>query len=146
MPGDKHPISPIHRFQLAVCLQLTLDFRIRISKRKEHCLNLEPWALFIGLVKVFYSAPREALYAVLRRYGIPYHFVKVLIRLYYGAKIKVMIGEVDSGIDSAIGLHQGSCKDPVLFLFIMQAAMETEWPDGVSKPEFMNREYGKKNW
>ena len=26
----------------------------------------------------------------------------------------------------------------------MQAAMETlEWPEGVSKPEFMTREYGK---
>jgi len=58
----------------------------------------------------------------------------------------VKFGEVDSKIDSTIGVRQGSCEGPVLFLFIMQAAMETEWPDGVSKPEFMNREYGKKNW
>ena len=58
--------------------------------------------------------------------------------------MKVEIGEVDSEIDSTIGVRQGSCEDPVLFLFIMQAAMETlEWPEGVSKPELMTREYGK---
>jgi len=56
----------------------------------------------------------------------------------------VKIGEVDSEIDSTIGVRQGSCEGPVLFLFIMQAAMETlEWLEGVSKPEFMTREYGK---
>ena len=76
---------------------------------------------------------------------MPDHFVKeVSIRLRYGAKIKVKFGEVDSEIDSTIGVRQGSCEGPVLFLFIMQAAMETlERPDGVSKPEFMTREYGK---
>jgi len=111
-------------------------------KRKEH--GLETWALFIDLVKAFDSVPRETLFAVLRRYGMPDHFVKVLIRLHCGAKVKVKIGEVDSEIDSTIGVRQGSCEGPVLFLFIMQAAMETlEWPEGVSKPELTTREYGK---
>ena len=51
--------------------------------------------------------------------------------------IESKIGEVDSEIDSTIGVRQGSCEDPVLFLFIMQAAMETlEWPEGVSKPDY----------
>jgi hypothetical protein len=35
----------------------------------------------------FDSVPRrEALFAVLRRYGMPDQFVKVLVRLHYGAK------------------------------------------------------------
>ena len=39
---------------------------------------------------------------------------------------------------SDIGVRQGSCEGPVLFLFIIQAALETlEWP--VSKPEFCTR-------
>ena len=53
---------------------------------------------------------------------------------------------MDSEIDSTIGVRQGSCAGPVLFLVIMQAAMKLEtleWPDDVSKPEFMTREYGK---
>jgi len=95
-------------------------------------------------VKAFVSVPREALFTVLRRYGMRDHFVKVLIRLHYGSKVKVKIGEVTSEIDSTIGVRQGSYEGPVLFLFIMQAAMETlEWPECVSKPESMTREYRK---
>ena len=114
---------------------------VGLSKRKEH--GLETWALFIDLVKAFDTVPREALFAVLRRFGLPDHFVKVVMRLHFGAKVKVKIGEEDSEVDSTIGVRQGSCEGPVLFLFIMQAAMETlQWPDGVARPEFMTRESG----
>ena len=33
---------------------------------------------------------------------MPDHFVKVLIRLHYGAEVKVKIGEVDSEIESSL--------------------------------------------
>ena len=39
-----------------------------LSKRKED--GHETWALFIDLVKAFDSVPREALFAVLRRYSL----------------------------------------------------------------------------
>ena len=42
-----------------------------LQKRKEH--NLATWALFIDLVKAFDSVSREALWAVLRKFGIPDH-------------------------------------------------------------------------
>jgi len=75
---------------------------------------------------------------VLRRFGLPDHFVNVVIRLHTNAVVKVKIGDVDSDVDSSIGVRQGSCEGPVLFLFIMQAAMETlRWP--VKKPEFCTR-------
>ena len=51
-----------------------------LQKRKEH--KLETLALFIDLVKAFDSAPREALFAVLRRIGLPDHFVNIVIRLH----------------------------------------------------------------
>jgi hypothetical protein len=54
-------------------------------------------------------------------------------------KIKVKIGSVDSEIESTFGVRQGFCKGPVLFLFIIQAALETmKWL--VPKPEFCTRE------
>ena len=62
---------------------------VGLSKRKEH--GLETWALFIDLVKAFDTVPREALFAVLRRFGLPDHFVKVVMRLHFGAKVKVKI-------------------------------------------------------
>jgi hypothetical protein len=53
----------------------------------------------------------------------------------------VKVGEVESELESSIGVRQGSCEGPVLFLFIMQAAMETmKWP--VPKPEFRTRANG----
>jgi hypothetical protein len=45
------------------------------------------------------------------------------------ALINVKIGEDVSEVESSIGVRQGSCEGPILFLFIMQAAMETlTWP------------------
>ena len=97
--------------------------------------------MFIDLVKVFDSLPREALFAVLRRFGLPDHFVNIDIRLHENARIKVKVGDVESELESSIGVRQGSCEGPVLFLFIMQVAMETiKW--SVPKPEFCTRVNG----
>ena len=49
----------------------------------------------------------------------------MLVRLHADAVIKVKIGEEDTDVDSSIGVRQGACEGPILFLFIMQAAMET---------------------
>jgi hypothetical protein len=109
------------------------------QKRKEH--NLETWVMFVDLVKAFDIVPREVLTAALRRYGLPNHFVSIVIRLQKNAKIKVKIGSVDSEIESSIGVRQGSCKGPVLFLIIMQAAFDIMiWP--VPKLEFGTRGNG----
>ena len=96
---------------------------VGLQKRKEH--NLETWVLFVDLLKAFDTVPREALFAVLRRFGLPDHFVNIVIRLHENARIKVKVGDVESELESSIGVRQGSCEGPVLFLFIMQAAMET---------------------
>ena len=110
-----------------------------LRKRKEH--GLETWALFIDLVKAFDTVPRAALFAILRRFGLPDHFVNIVIRLHDRAMINIKIGEVDSEVASSIGVRQGSCEGPILFLFIMQAAMET-LKLLVAKPEFRTRAKG----
>ena len=98
-------------------------------------------ALFVDLVKAFDTVPRKALFAVLRRFGLPDHFVNVIIRLHKNAIIKVKVGAVDSELESSTGVRQGSCEGPVLFLFIMQAALEImNWP--VAKPGFRTCENG----
>jgi hypothetical protein len=61
-----------------------------LSERKKH--GLETWALFIDLAKAFGTVPREAIFAVLLRFGLPKHFIKVMMRLHFGAKVKVIIG------------------------------------------------------
>jgi len=110
-----------------------------LKKRQEH--DLETWGVYVDLVKAFDTVNREALWEVLRRFGIPDHFVNMLVRLHENAVIKVQFGEEDTEVDSSIGVRQGSCEGPILFLFIMQAALETmEWP--VAKPTFQTRADG----
>ena len=62
---------------------------LALQKRKEH--NLDTFVLFIDLVKAFDSVPRDALFAVLRRFGLPEYFINLAIRLHKGVKIKVKI-------------------------------------------------------
>jgi hypothetical protein len=62
---------------------------VGLSKPKEH--GLKTWALFIDLAKAFETALREALFAVLRRFGLPDHFTKVVMRLHFEVKVKVKI-------------------------------------------------------
>ena len=94
-----------------------------LKKRQEH--GLESWGVYVDLVKAFDTVNREALWEVLRRFGMPDHFVNMLVRLHADAVIKVKIGEKDTDVDSSIGVRQGACEGPILFLFIMQAALET---------------------
>ena len=111
-----------------------------LLKRKEH--NLETWALFIDLVKAFDTVSREALFQVLRKFGFPDHFINIVIRLHTGATMKFSVGDTEASVPSKIGVRQGSCEGPTLFLFIMQAALETmEWP--VAKPQFCTRKAGE---
>jgi hypothetical protein len=112
---------------------------VSLQKRKEH--NLETWALYIDLVKAFDGVSREALWIVMRKFGLPDHFINLVIRLHTGATIKLKIGDIDSDIPSTIGVRQGSCEGPALFLFMIQAALETmEWP--AAKPSLCTREEG----
>jgi hypothetical protein len=99
---------------------LSMAFFI-LQKRKEH--GLETWALFIDLVKTFDTVPWEALFAILRCFGLPDHFVNIMIRLHEHALINVAISDDDSEVESSIDVRQGSCEGPISFLFIVQAAM-----------------------
>ena len=60
----------------------------------------------VDLVKAFDSISREALFEILRRYGIPDHFLSVLIRLHKGSKFVIDInGEDKLEVDSKIGVR-----------------------------------------
>ena len=122
-----------------------------LKKRQEH--GPESHDVYVDLVKAFDTVNRGALWEVLRKSGMPGHFVSMPVRLHDDVVINVKIGEEDTAVDSSIGVRQGACEGPVLFLFIMQAALGTmEWPvamptsrtraDGVTSGERSNRKRG----
>ena len=66
---------------------------IALSKRKEH--NLATYALFVDLVKAFDTVNRTALWLILRKFGLPEHFINIVIRLHTGANMKFKVGNLD---------------------------------------------------
>ena len=96
------------------------------------------WVFFIDLIKAFDTVIRSATFAVLRKFGFPDHFINIVIRLHANTRIKFKVGDIDSEVNSGIGVRQGSIEGPCLFIFFFQAALETmEWP--VAKPQFCTR-------
>ena len=63
----------------------TFNLLMALRKRQEH--NLETYVSFVDLVKAFDSVPRAALFKVLRRYGLPDHFINLVIRLHADAVV-----------------------------------------------------------
>ena len=85
--------------------------------------------------------PRGELWAIRSKFGFPHHFINLVVRLHTNAKVEFTIGDTESEVESFIGVRQGSCEGPALFLFIIKAALEAmDWP--VEKPEFSTREKG----
>ena len=101
-----------------------------LMKRQEH--GLESNGVYVDLVKAFDTVSQKALWEVLKKFGMPDHFVSMLVRPRAGAVINVKIGEEDTAVDSSIGVRQGACEGPILFLLLMQAALETvEWRESL---------------
>jgi hypothetical protein len=75
-------------------------------------------------MKAFDMVPLELFFQILRKFGMPDHFVNLVIPLHTKCKIKLKVGDIDSELASDIGVRQDSCEGPVLFLFIIQAALE----------------------
>ena len=93
--------------------------------------------LFVDLVKAFDTVNREALMLILKKFGIPERLVTLIQHLHTNVKVKLKVGDADVVFNATIGVKQGDNMAPVLFLFYIQAAIESmdrNWP--VPKPEF----------
>ena len=110
------------------CFNAILNTRLILKERQR--AGKDTWALFIDLVKAFDTIPREGLFQVLGKFGIPDKLIKVIRRLYTGLKVKIKTGDSEAEVDSTQGVKQGDNLAPCLFLFMMQAVTSTikeEW-------------------
>lgn len=92
---------------------------------------------FIDLVKAFDFVPRGALFAVLSKFGTPEKLCNLICKLHTGLKVKFSVDSAEAVVDSTVGVKQGDSLAPTLFVFFIQAAVETidaEW--SAKRPSF----------
>jgi hypothetical protein len=80
---------------------------------------------FVDLKKAFDSIPRELLFQVLKKVGVPPHYLKVLTALYTDTEAQVKIGGTRSrsfGIQA--GVRQGCVLSPLLFIIFLGEVMK----------------------
>ena len=85
--------------------------------------GMDTWALLLDLVKAFDRVPRELLWAVMRKLGVPEKLVSLLVALHKTVEVKFEIDGVMRTLPSVIGVKQGDILGPVLFNFIICAVM-----------------------
>ena len=103
------------------CPDSTFTVKMGMKKRREH--GLETWILFLDLVKAFDRVPRELLWDVLAKFGVPSKLIRLLKALHANVQVKFTVNEVTNTIECIIGVKQGDILGPLLFLFFLAAVM-----------------------
>ena len=96
-----------------------------MEKAREH--NTKVFMLFVDLRKAYDSVPRQALWLVLEKYGIPPLLVRLIQSLHDGMKVEVSVdGTTTPVIEVNNGLKQGCTIAPSLFNLYFNLVIE-EW-------------------
>ena len=107
------------------CVDMIYSARQLMEKTKEHRSKL--FMLFVDLRKAYDSVPRQALWLVLQKYGIPPVLVNLIKSLHEGMTAEVRVGGATSpGIQVTNGLRQGCTIAPTLFNLYFNLVVE-EW-------------------
>ena len=87
--------------------------------------NCKRYWIFIDLERTFARVPREVMYWSLRRKGVTEELIRVIKSMYDGASTTVRTGAGNTMIfEIRVGVHQGSCLSPLLFIIVMDAVSE----------------------
>ena len=105
------------------CTDMTFVVRQVTEKCLEH--RTKAYLVFIDLRKAYDSVPREALWSVLRKLGVPDSLVQLLESFHSNMSAQVVVnGTGLEEIGVANGLRQGCTMAPVLFNLFACAVME----------------------
>ena len=96
--------------------------KMALKKRKEH--NIESWVLFIDFFKAFDQVPRETLWKIKKKFGIPPKFIRLIIAL-HRIIVQLSIDGAEAEIESMIGVKQGDFLGPIIFIIYMVALTNT---------------------
>ena len=103
------------------CCDSIFTVKLALKKRREH--GLESWVFFLDLVKAFDRVPRELLWQILKKFGVPSKLISILRSLHARVNMKFTVDGVTHIITCIIGVKQGDILGPILFNFFMAAIM-----------------------
>ena len=109
------------------CADMIFVARQLVEKAREHGESL--YVLFVDLRKAYDSVPRQALWKVLEKYGVPEKMLNVVKSFHEGMHAEVRVGStVTDRFEVRNGLRQGCTLAPTLFN-IYFSAMVADWRD-----------------
>ena len=107
------------------CINMIFCARQIMEKAREH--NTKVFMLFVDLRKAYDSVPRQALWLVLEKYGIPPLLVRLIHSLHDGMKVEVSVdGATTPVVEVNNDLRQGCTITPSLFNLYFNLEIE-EW-------------------
>ena len=118
------------------CTDAIFTVKIALKKRREH--NQQTWVLFLDLVKAFDRVPRDLLWLVLERFGVPSKLLRIIKALHHTINVKFTIDSVSHILDCKIGVKQGDVLGPILFSIYIAAIMIT-WRQTRNHPQCLFR-------
>lgn len=74
------------------CTDAIFTVKMTLKKRREY--GLESWLFFLDLVKAFDRVPRDLIWLILERFGVPLKLVNLLKALHDAFKVKFTVDEV----------------------------------------------------
>eukprot|EP00399_MALV-I-05_sp_L67-4_P000160 gene160-65_t len=102
----------------------------------------EVHAGFIDLTKAYDTVPRNAMWQVLRKWGVPEKLVSLIASIHEGMQVSVRVGqERAEPFEVRVGLRQGCTLAPTLFILYFAAvthAWETRGQAGVQMSHNIN--------
>ena len=126
---EKHGVKYQFGSALGVgCQDGTFTIKTILHMRQNH--NLPSYAAFVDLVKAFDNVNNDMMLKILEHYGAPQKLCPAISRMYHYLKIVLKIGKIEEKTSQTVGVRQGECMAPVLFLFIVMAftkTLEKQW-------------------
>ena len=105
------------------CQDSTFTIKKILHTRHNH--NLPSYAAFFDLVKAFDIVNHGMMLKILERYGAPPKLRSAISRMYKDLKVVLEIGTIEEKMSQTVGVRQGDCMTPVLFLFMVMAFAKT---------------------
>ena len=95
-----------------------------------HNINLLCYVAFVDLVKAFDTVNQILMLKILEQYDAPPKLRSAISIMYQDLKVVLKIGKIEEKMSQTVGVRQGDCMEPVMFLFMVMAFAETlerEW-------------------